>query len=351
MALFSDAGAHCSVARCQRLDFLPFKCDACHRIFCLDHFRHADHACAEAAGRDNRVIVCPLCQQAVPLTAGEDPNVVWQRHEDSGACRGRTGPPVGKPPRCPVAGCKEALTASGSLQCGRCGNRVCLRHRFEDSHACVEKPLQQQKPSQPPPPPKLPPGSAGPGRRSGRAGPALRQNGKAPAPSKARGLPGRSGAAERLSTVPTPSRPQGTPVRHHHATSRSHAKQQPRPNSVKAPLRPPPPLQRAVAAPSEPVPEAKMPSKHREAPTKRATQPVPKKGASAETPPNAAAMPSPQTQQREKRPLRESSEQTQRRLPTLWKRRLTPSSSQTATHAAEPGVGSTKVVIDLDEDD
>lgn len=28
-------GQHCSLPDCQQLDFLPFKCDSCNKVFCL----------------------------------------------------------------------------------------------------------------------------------------------------------------------------------------------------------------------------------------------------------------------------------------------------------------------------
>ncbi|XP_059676201.1 AN1-type zinc finger protein 2B isoform X3 [Gavia stellata] len=45
---FPDLGAHCSWPACQRLDFLPLKCDACEQIFCTDHIAYAQHNCTSA---------------------------------------------------------------------------------------------------------------------------------------------------------------------------------------------------------------------------------------------------------------------------------------------------------------
>mmetsp|Transcript_51620 Transcript_51620/g.144239 ORF Transcript_51620/g.144239 Transcript_51620/m.144239 type:complete len:497 (-) Transcript_51620:88-1578(-) len=134
MAAHSDAGAHCSLATCRRLDFLPFTCNCCGGVYCLDHFRCADHACARATGEENRVLLCPICKRSVPLVGGEDPNVTWQRHERDACGGSRCGQSA--PARCPAPGCREMLTASGSLQCPRCGRRVCLKHRYEDAHPC-----------------------------------------------------------------------------------------------------------------------------------------------------------------------------------------------------------------------
>lgn len=35
-----DLGNHCSFESCNRLDFLPIKCDLCRGIFCKEHYRY-----------------------------------------------------------------------------------------------------------------------------------------------------------------------------------------------------------------------------------------------------------------------------------------------------------------------
>ena len=134
MAVLSDQGKHCAVDLCRQNDFLPFTCDQCHEVFCINHFRYGDHSCPHAAGLDNRVLLCPLCQKAIRLVAGEDPNATWERHVRA-ECGGAGA--VAKKPRCPVSGCKEMLTFSGSVQCTKCYQKVCMKHRFEDAHDCV----------------------------------------------------------------------------------------------------------------------------------------------------------------------------------------------------------------------
>merc|ERR1719473_1246657 len=84
-----------------------------------------------APPRDRRVIVCPLCHKALPITAGEDENEVWERHTAAGLCQ-----EAPKAQRCPAKGCREKLTVLNTCVCGSCGEKVCLRHRFEDAHDC-----------------------------------------------------------------------------------------------------------------------------------------------------------------------------------------------------------------------
>ena len=73
-------GQHCSAEECYQLDFLPFDCDACGKVFCLDHRSYKAHRCSKAAGRESTVIVCPLCAKSVRLTPGQDPNVAFEAH-------------------------------------------------------------------------------------------------------------------------------------------------------------------------------------------------------------------------------------------------------------------------------
>lgn len=132
MAILSDHGAHCTIAACNQKDFLPFTCDCCSQIFCKEHFRHADHDCKQASGRDSRVLMCVVCEQPVKMVPGEDPNVTLDRHMHE-SCTGRAI----KKPKCPVVGCKQTLTFSNKVQCGRCRLTTCLKHRFEEDHQCA----------------------------------------------------------------------------------------------------------------------------------------------------------------------------------------------------------------------
>ena len=84
-----------------RTDFVLNSGGQCQGVFCLDHFRFESHHCQDlrqhhdslisnfllrfwpqgplAAGLDTRVLLCPLCQKAVKLEPGEDPNITWER--------------------------------------------------------------------------------------------------------------------------------------------------------------------------------------------------------------------------------------------------------------------------------
>jgi uncharacterized protein YbaR (Trm112 family) len=130
---FVDLGAHCAVGSCRQQDFLPFECDACHQRYCLSHRSYTGHNCPQAAAKDYRVFVCPLCQRSIDVVPTEDANLTWQRHSTSGSCQPK---PSSKAHKCAASRCKTLLTPINSITCPTCGSRVCLTHRYTDQHSC-----------------------------------------------------------------------------------------------------------------------------------------------------------------------------------------------------------------------
>ena len=141
-------GAHCSVPECQQIDFLPFKCDCCAEIFCLQHRTYQAHACQKAGSRDTSTIVCPICAKAVKLTSDDDPNAVFERHTQTD-CDPNNYAKVHQRPKCPASGCKEKLGAINTYTCKECGTQVCMKHRFPESHQCKGKQAKPQAFSNP----------------------------------------------------------------------------------------------------------------------------------------------------------------------------------------------------------
>jgi len=125
---------HCSVASCMQLDFLPFQCDACGKAYCQNHFAYANHDCPVAQRSSVQVLICPMCSQSVRISPNEDPNVTWDRHY-VGSCS-RVLPTKKASKKCPVKGCKETLGPSNRVECGSCGQMVCLKHRLPEDHEC-----------------------------------------------------------------------------------------------------------------------------------------------------------------------------------------------------------------------
>ncbi|XP_016512901.1 zinc finger AN1 domain-containing stress-associated protein 12 [Nicotiana tabacum] len=131
---FPDLGSHCQHSDCRQLDFLPFTCDACQKIFCVEHRSCKSHECPKSDINSRKVLVCEICSMSIETTGcqGEDDKVLLQKHEKSGDC----DPKKKKKPTCPVKRCKEILTFSNTSTCKSCRIQVCLKHRFPADHAC-----------------------------------------------------------------------------------------------------------------------------------------------------------------------------------------------------------------------
>ncbi|XP_049878533.1 AN1-type zinc finger protein 2A-like [Pectinophora gossypiella] len=136
---FPHIGKNCSYKSCNKLDFLPMKCDACREVFCSDHFAYLKHECPAPNGRDVQVPECPLCGAPVPGRRGEPPDVAVGTHIDnqctSDPARERRKKVFTN--RCSFKGCKTKEMVP--LVCGECSLNFCLRHRHAVDHACEGK--------------------------------------------------------------------------------------------------------------------------------------------------------------------------------------------------------------------
>ncbi|RWV92790.1 hypothetical protein GW17_00044801, partial [Ensete ventricosum] len=129
---FPDIGEHCQHEDCNQLDFLPFTCHGCKKVFCLEHRSYAAHGCPKADQNSRFVVVCEACSVSIEKRAGEEEAAALERHEKSGSC----DPSKKQKPRCPVKRCKEVLTFSNNSTCKVCNQSVCLKHRFPSDHFC-----------------------------------------------------------------------------------------------------------------------------------------------------------------------------------------------------------------------
>ncbi|EOY09286.1 Zinc finger (C2H2 type, AN1-like) family protein [Theobroma cacao] len=132
---FPDLGKHCSVEDCKQIDFLPFTCDRCRLVFCLEHRSYIKHRCPKADKKDVTVVICPLCAKGVHLIPDEDPNITWETHVNT-ECDPSNYDKVTKKKKCPVPGCREVLTFSNTIKCRDCTIDHCLKHRFGPDHNC-----------------------------------------------------------------------------------------------------------------------------------------------------------------------------------------------------------------------
>ncbi|PKA61000.1 Zinc finger AN1 and C2H2 domain-containing stress-associated protein 16 [Apostasia shenzhenica] len=135
-SVMADLGRHCSVEECKLVDFLPFTCDRCKQVFCLQHRSCTKHQCRNAHQMDVTILICPLCAQGVRLIPNEDPNITWDNHVNCD-CDPSNYQKATKKKYCPVLGCKETLVFSNKIRCRDCNQEHCLRHRFGPDHNCL----------------------------------------------------------------------------------------------------------------------------------------------------------------------------------------------------------------------
>lgn len=134
---FPDLGRHCQNSDCHQLDFLPFKCNGCNKVFCLEHRSYESHDCPKSDHNSRKVLVCETCSTAIESTGcnGIDEKILLETHVRSGSCDPNKKK---KKPTCPVRRCKEVLTFSNTSTCKTCHLKVCLKHRFPADHACTK---------------------------------------------------------------------------------------------------------------------------------------------------------------------------------------------------------------------
>ncbi|KAJ0965344.1 hypothetical protein J5N97_026482 [Dioscorea zingiberensis] len=135
---FPELGAHCSYEDCNQLDFLPFRCDGCQKVFCLEHRKYIEHACPRAEHKSRIVIICEVCTMSIEKKIGEEDATILEQHQKAGQCD------VTKKhkPKCPVRRCKEILTFTNNSTCKVCNLKVCLKHRFPSDHQCKATPVR-----------------------------------------------------------------------------------------------------------------------------------------------------------------------------------------------------------------
>ncbi|KAF7804082.1 zinc finger AN1 and C2H2 domain-containing stress-associated protein 16 [Senna tora] len=132
---FPDLGKHCSLDNCHQLDFLPFTCDRCQKIYCLEHRSYIKHNCPKADIQGVTVVICPLCAKGVRLIPDQDPNIAWDNHVNI-ECDPSNYERATKKKKCPAPGCKEILVFSNTIKCRDCLIDHCLKHRFGSDHKC-----------------------------------------------------------------------------------------------------------------------------------------------------------------------------------------------------------------------
>lgn len=147
---FQNLGKNCSEPTCRQIDFLPVTCKLCTKVFCLDHQNPSAHHCPEADLGDRKAIICPVCHKTLQFEVGKgSEEEAWNRHVLTG-CKG-SNLQKGSPEKgnvCAAKGCKTKLTSVNEYQCKKCSKKVCLKHRFEEDHECIQAVPSAQKPKE-----------------------------------------------------------------------------------------------------------------------------------------------------------------------------------------------------------
>ncbi|XP_053957859.1 AN1-type zinc finger protein 2A [Anastrepha ludens] len=128
---FPHLGQHCNGSTCNRLDFLPFTCDSCNKVFCSSHFNYDKHLCKGPLRKDMQVPICPLCGEPVPTAPGVEPDLTVGRHIDQ-QCKSDTKKIYTN--RCSYKNCKKKELIP--FTCTECKINYCLRHRHASDHEC-----------------------------------------------------------------------------------------------------------------------------------------------------------------------------------------------------------------------
>ncbi|KAH9816934.1 hypothetical protein DFH28DRAFT_927119 [Melampsora americana] len=154
-------GSHCSLSTCHALDFLPFKCQHCSKLYCSDHFKPSirpsehSHQCSELDESliDARVPTCPLCGDPISIPSGTDPNLPMDQHltsscrliDQSGLLKSNSKSTSSSSPSssssnkiCSRARCQTKMIVP--ILCTDCQSTFCPSHRLRADHACSGAP-------------------------------------------------------------------------------------------------------------------------------------------------------------------------------------------------------------------
>merc|ERR1739845_55169 len=95
-------GKHCELKSCNKLDYLPIKCNKCNLTFCDSHHEPKSHKCPKLQ---------PKHEPSAPKKKTKKSNPCMMP-----ACRGFNLVP---------------------MLCHKCGLNFCVKHRFAQDHACL----------------------------------------------------------------------------------------------------------------------------------------------------------------------------------------------------------------------
>ena len=103
-----DVGSHCHLANCKQLDFLPFLCDGCSFVFCLQHREKSSHHCSSL-------------NKSIKDSSLSTSMITYS---------------------CSVSDCNS--TELVSVICSLCEEQFCLNHRLPEDHNCCKLNTRKQ---------------------------------------------------------------------------------------------------------------------------------------------------------------------------------------------------------------
>eukprot|EP01041_Mallomonas_annulata_P011418 gene11418-23888_t len=139
---FENLGTHCEFDTCRQKDFLPFKCDACKFILCLEHRSYASHNCSATGAKDMTSVDCPVCGKGIKLSKADNPDLIWETHFQH-ECSQQPSSTKSQASKCPALGCRTTLGPSNTFRCPKCHKQVCLQHRTPEDHSCSALPTKK----------------------------------------------------------------------------------------------------------------------------------------------------------------------------------------------------------------
>lgn len=145
---FPNLGTHCSESSCNRLDFLPIKCDGCSKMFCSEHMTYGSHKCPTPKRWDKRVQICPICSLAVPYKSDDSPDEAVNDHIEK-LCESNRHEVKRIFHECSFYGCK--IKEAVSIICEMCSLNFCVVHRHPLDHMCHRRTARTERdPKRPP---------------------------------------------------------------------------------------------------------------------------------------------------------------------------------------------------------
>lgn len=137
---FENLKDRCNYQYCNQVCYLPLSCQSCSKKYCEKHKHEKAHDCSGESVGSKMVVKCPICLELLKYTNEQIVDDVVSEHILAKGCVA-LGPKAHQDAkdsvqRCHANKCLAKLTSLNKIQCKRCRQWHCLKHRFEDDHSC-----------------------------------------------------------------------------------------------------------------------------------------------------------------------------------------------------------------------